>query len=612
MYDHETVDYISKRLQTSRLTGEEGDAVSELEHLREIDQVLSGRPIGRDAFVTQSWRRCVEQYGMDPSKPSPAHIVTESRLREHVEQSERLITMARSGLDALFRQIAGRNYVLLLADAKGVTVDYFGDPQFEDELRRAGLYLGSDWSENVAGTCGVGSCIVTEQAITVHQSDHFDLTHTPLSCTAAPIFDTSGQLTAVLDISLLRSPQPKISQRLALSMVTASARRVEMANLMAESRDEWVLRFSTSPEFLDVDPEAAVTLDGSGRIIGMTRGATSLFATADKPLLGQRIDQFLNISVDTLPDLMRDRPTQERLISLHDGQALFGHAIAPQKARVRLPSETDTRPAAFRNLCGDDPAMLALIATAAPLARAHVPMLICGETGTGKETLARAIHVTRNGDTSFQILNCTAAPLALPAPAALPEGGTLFIDNVDALDARGQGALLDALLRLEALPMKLRPRVLAASAEGIVNAVDAGQFRKDLFFRLAAVRLTLPALRQRQDIDWLIDRILRRVGHLRPHSLRLSPAARTELKARLWSGNLRELTQTLEVAALMAEGNVIDQPDLPPELLRAEMPPETLATVLAACNGNMSIAARRLGVNRSTVLRRARREGLLR
>lgn len=586
--------------------------MSELEHLREIDQVLSGRPIGRDGFVTQSWRRCVEQYGMDPTKPSPAHIVTESRLREHVEQSERLITMARTGLDALFRQIAGRNYVLLLADAKGVTVDYFGDPQFEDELRRAGLYLGSDWSENVAGTCGVGSCIVTEQAITVHQSDHFDLTHTPLSCTAAPIFDTSGKLTAVLDISLLRSPQPKISQRLALSMVTASARRVEMANLMAESRDEWVLRFSTSPEFLDVDPEAAVTLDGSGRIIGMTRGAKMLFATADKPLLGQRIDQFLNISVDNLPDLMRDRPTQERLISLHDGQALFGHAIAPQKARARLPSETDKRPAAFRNLCGDDPAMLALIATAAPLARSHVPLLICGETGTGKETLARAIHVTGGGETSFHVLNCTAAPLALPDPVAWRDGGTLFIDNLDALDAQGQGALLDVLLRIKALPMKVRPRLLAAAAEGLVSAVDAGKFRKDLFFRLAAVRLTLPALRQRQDIDWLIDRILRRVGHLRPHSLRLSPAARTELKARLWTGNLRELTQTLEVAALLAEGNVIDQPDLPPEPLRAERPPETLATVLAACNGNMSIAARRLGVNRSTVLRRARREGLLR
>ncbi len=586
--------------------------MSEREHLKEIDQVLSGRSIERDGFVTQSWRRCVEQYGMDPTKPSPAHIVTESRLREHVEHSERLIAIARSGLDALFRQIAGRNYVLLLADAKGVTVDYFGDTQFEDELRRAGLYLGSDWSEDVAGTCGVGSCIVTEQAITVHQSDHFDLTHTPLSCTAAPIFDMSGKLAAVLDISLLRSPQPKISQRLALSMVTASARRVEMANLMAESRDEWVLRFSTSPEFLDVDPEAAVTLDGSGRIIGMTRGASQLFATTQTPLIGQRIDQFLDISIDNLPDLMRDRPTQDRLISLRDGQALFGHAIAPQKARMRLPPEAEKRPPAFRNLCGEDPAMLALIADAAQLALAQVPLLICGETGTGKESIARAIHMTRGGALRFHRLNCTASPLPLPAPDAWADGGTVFIDNLDALDRAGQGSLLDWLLQTEMHAPSSRPRFIAAASEALLHAVDEGRFRKDLFFRLAAARLTLPSLRQRQDIDWLIDRILRRVGHARPHTLKLSPAARAALKARHWPGNLRELAQTLEVAAVLAVGDVIDEPDLPPAPLQAASQPETLAQILAACNGNMSDAARRLGVNRSTVLRRARREGLLR
>ncbi len=92
-------------------------------------------------------------------------------------------------MEALFRQIAGQKYVLLLADAKGVTVDYFGDPKFEEELRRAGLYLARtgprSWPE-----LWRGSCIVTKEAITIHQSDHFDLTHTPLSCTAAPIYDT--------------------------------------------------------------------------------------------------------------------------------------------------------------------------------------------------------------------------------------------------------------------------------------------------------------------------------------------------------------------------------------------------------------------------------------
>ena len=93
----------------------------------------------------------------------------------------------------------------------------------------------------------------------------------------------------------------------------------------------------------------------------------------------------------------------------------------------------------------------------------------------------------------------------------------------------------------------------------------------------------------------------------------LSPAARAELKARAWPGNLRELSNVLEVALALTEGTVIDLPDLPPAVLPSDPMPtrqEDLAEVLLACNGNMALAARRLGVNRSTILRRARRDGL--
>ena len=581
------------------------------DHVHEIDRVLNGSPSGRDEVVAQSWRRCVEEYGLDPARPSPAHIVTETQLREHREQSERLIAIARSGLEALFRQIAGQKYVLLLADAKGVTVDYFGDPKFEDELRRAGLYLGSDWSETLAGTCGVGSCIVTKEAITIHQSDHFDLTHTPLSCTAAPIFDTGGNLAAVLDISLLRSPQPKISQSLALNLVKASVRRVEMANLMAMNRGDWVFRFSTSPEFLDVDPDAAVALDGAGRIIGMTHGAETVLARqAAGPVLGERIDRFFDLSVDSLPDLMRGRPTEERLISLRDGQGMFGHAIAPQSERLPSIARAGVG-AAFQSIGGADPAIQRLLAEAARLAPTPIPLLVAGEVGTGKERLVRAIHTAQGGNRPFVTLPCAAPGAGWEPLAEAASGGTLFLDAPEDLGVDGQARLLRLIAGFDAQPVRRRPRLIAASSADIAGLVRGGAFRADLFFRLAAVTLTLPPLRLRQDFDWLLDRMMRQFGHLRPDSLRLSPAARAELKARLWPGNLRELANTLEVAIALAEGSVIDLPDLPPAPLAVVEEAESLVDVLAACGGNMSLAARRLGVNRSTILRRARREGLL-
>jgi transcriptional regulator of acetoin/glycerol metabolism len=552
---------------------------------------------------------------MDPAKPSPAHIVTEARLREHREQSERLISIARSGLEMLFRQIAGQKYVLLLADAKGVTVDYFGDPKFEEELRQAGLYLGSDWSEELAGTCGVGSCIITREAITIHQSDHFDLTHTPLSCTAAPIFDTDGNLAAVLDISLLRSPQPKISQSLALNLVKASARRVEMANLMAINRGDWVLRFSTNPEFLDVDPEAAVALDGSGRIIGMTHGAEQVLARQmggqmDGAAIGQRIDRFFDLSIDSLPDLMRGRPTEDRLIQMRDGQGMFGHAIAPQTVGRPAPARSgEVGP--LQGIGGSDPAIRRLQADAARLAPTGIAVLLSGETGTGKERLARAIHTSQPGKRPFVTLSC-AAPLGdLDPLVEAATGGTLFIDGPGDLDLADQGRLLQMIGRFEFMAARHRPRLITASTADLAASVRDGAFRQDLFFLLAPVTLALPPLRLRQDFDWLLDRLLRQLGHLRPQRLRVSPAARAELKARDWPGNLRELANTLEVAVALADGAVIDLPDLPPAPLTPVETSASLADVLAACDGNMALAARRLGVNRSTILRRARREGIV-
>ncbi|MCO8146682.1 sigma-54-dependent Fis family transcriptional regulator [Rhodovulum tesquicola] len=581
----------------------------DIDHVTEIDRVLKGIATGRDGLVAESWRRCVESYGMDPTRAEPAHIVTEAELREHREQAERLISIARSGLQALFRQVAGQNYVLLLADAKGVTVDFFGDPRFEDELRGAGLYLGADWSEDLAGTCGVGSCIVTGAAVTIHQCDHFGLAHTPLSCTAAPIRDTSGALAAVLDISLLRSPTPKASQNLAMNLVRASARRVEMANLMAMTRRDWVLRFSASPEFLEVDPEAAVALDGSGRIIGLTGAARSFLAPngSETPLIGQRIDALMDLAVDDLPELMRGRPTEERVLRLKDGRGLFGHAIAPHGAIGQARRRTGDLPGALSSFAGPDPALQRLLAEAARLAHTRIPLLICGETGTGKERLARALHVCGPGERPFRHVVCAGSgPAELDAALAGIGGdpATLFLDGPEDLAPDAQAMLVSVLTKRTNL------RAISASRADLAGACEQGRFRRDLFFRLAGMTLRLPPLRHRQDFDWLLERLLsqRNAGERQ-----LSPAARAELKARPWPGNIRELENALDVAIALVEGRVIDLCDLPPPALAAPVPPDPeddLHAVLAASGWNMARAARRLGVNRSTVMRRVRKLGL--
>ncbi|GGG85599.1 sigma-54-dependent Fis family transcriptional regulator [Salipiger pallidus] len=568
-------------------------------HVEEIAQVLEGRATGRDSYVDASWRRCVELYGMDPARAEPAHIVTDAELRTHRDQAEWMIGAARASLQTLFRQVAGQNYVLLLTDAKGVCVDFFGDSVFADELRGAGLYLGSNWSEDLAGTCGVGACIVTGEPVTVHQDDHFGNAHTALSCTSAPIYDSLGQLAAVLDISLLRSPSPKSSQNLAMSMVTAAARRVEMANLMAASRREWVFRFSSSPEFLDVDPEGAIALDGSGRVIGATHAATRMLSRGE-PLIGERIDSLLGISVDDLPDLMRDRPTEDRVVALGDGGAVFGHAISPQAPR-RPPGATVARTGSgvLTGMAGSDPGMERLLSRAERLATTSVPLLISGESGSGKTKLARALHMA-SGRGGFLTVDCADVDEMARLIIAQPGKATLLLRRVEDL-SEGAARALPGLL--DAHP-ELRP--IATSGLSPSDLMSHETLPSALYHRIAGTVLELPPLRERQDLGWLIDRLLRRrCGG----DMRLTPSARAELMARDWPGNLRELGHVLDVACALAMGDVIDLPDLPQPPQPSEAK-QDLEAVLDACNWNMARAARRLGVNRSTVLRRIRKEGL--
>ncbi|WP_374302888.1 sigma-54-dependent Fis family transcriptional regulator, partial [Paracoccus sp. (in: a-proteobacteria)] len=368
---------------------------------------------------------------------------------------------------------------------------------------------------------------------------------------------------------------------------------------MAMSRRDWVLRLSTAPDFLEVDPEAAIALDAGGRVIGMTHAAQAALGDGT-PLLGQRLEDLADVTTDDLPDLMRGRPAEDRVIRLRDGRALFGHAIAPQAAR--LPRGQPLLPGGLSSLAGGDPAMGALLAQAARLAPSTLPLLIAGETGTGKERLARAIHLCRPEPAPLRVIDCAGGEASFDA-AWNDEGGTLLLRGVEDLSAGAQALLLRQLA-----PCKLR--VLATTRCDLAAAVARGAFRADLFFRIAGAALPVPPLRMRQDLDWLIDRLLQAAN---ADGLRLSAGARAELKARSWPGNLRELAATLQAAVLLAEGTVIDARDLPPPLLAPATetrPDDDLRAVLEACGWNMALAARRLGVNRSTVLRRMQRLGL--
>jgi len=486
----------------------------------------------------------------------------------------------------------------------------------------------------------------TGETLTIHQTDHFDMTHTPLSCTAAPIYDTTGELSAVLDVSLLKSPEEKTSQNLARHLVTTTARRIELANLMARTRRQWVLRFALSPEFLDVDPEGGIAIDASGRVAGVTHAAARMLAQAAggdwrRPdlLIGQPISRFLDATIDDLPALMRGRPAHERVLRARDGHMLFAHAIEPPPKPRGV---STTLPAPLLRLGGDAPEIHALQERAARLSRTGLPVLIHGETGAGKEYLAHAIHEVSGVKGRFVAVNCAAIPESLIeaelfgyAPGAFTgaasqgrrglieaaDGGTLFLDEIGDMPLALQTRLLRVLSDRMVQPVgatKAREvsfRLISASHRDLRALVSENHFREDLYYRLNVAELSLPPLRDRGDFDWLVERILARHG--REGRVALTPEAASALRAHDWPGNLRELDNVLAVSAVLCEGGEIRITDLPDRIIGAPAPTSddeagALRTALEACGGNVSALARKLGCDRTTAHRRLRRLGLAR
>ena len=283
--------------------------------------------------------------------------------------------------------------------------------------------------------------------------------------------------------------------------------------------------------------------------------------------------------------------------------------------------------------------MLRVQQAASRLVESIVPVFIHGEPGTGKRELARALHESRTPGKPFVLLSCAGLTPAMIEQGRSPStssttdspslmagigGGTLYLDEVSDLSAASQDTLLRLLVEFEneELPVtrvRTLPRLLCSSRVLLADSVRDGRFREDLFHRLVGATLKLPAVREREDFNWLLQHILSQRCNTAPTVYQFTPAARAALAQRDWPGNMRELGNVVDVAIAVCPSATIDLEHLPESAMATlgaaqfiERTPENLAQLLESCQWNISRVARSLGVNRSTVHRRIARAGLQR
>ncbi|KLN56561.1 sigma-54-dependent Fis family transcriptional regulator [Variovorax paradoxus] len=636
-------------------------------HIDNVYSIATGTALADPAasLVHKSWARCVREHGLDPTRPSPARILPAQEVRAHQQQLEHFLRAARAGMEDIYRRVADLGYMVLLTDAEGITVDYIGNPAWDDQLRKAGLYLGADWNEAHAGTCGVGTCLVERQPMTCHQTEHFDATHIALTCTTAPLFDHSGKLTAILDVSALRSPEARESQHLVRHLVSIYARMIEDADFLRSFRGHWILRLGTAYGLVDVAGEVMLAFDEGGTVVGANGGARQ--ALAGNPL-GREVSQLLHMPMDAIWRIGSGGASAmpfAHTVLLPGGGEYHASLLAPRVRRAAAPAAAasgNARPCdrlpPLECIAGNDPAMQKLLAQARRLVDRGIHVLVEGETGSGKEVLARALHgASSRAAMPFVAVNCAAIPDSLIeselfgyTPGSFTGGrakgmkgliaqadhGTLFLDEIGDMPMALQTRLLRVLSEGEVLPLgaespqRVDIAVVAATHRHLPELVTAGRFREDLYYRLCGAVLKLPPLRERGDRRYLIEAMFNEeAAAMRSSAARLSDAALQRLLAHAWPGNLRELRNVLRLALALCADGTVSAEDLqlpapsdaaaavPPPVARAEAgdgsdlaSADELRALLQRHRWHVARAAAELGVCRATVYRHMKRHGI--
>jgi transcriptional regulator of acetoin/glycerol metabolism len=224
--------------------------------------------------VSTSWQRSANEYGVNPDSSEAARILTSHELKQLREPLDQLIFSAQEEIDRLYKLVREAGYTLLFCDTAGVAVEHRGDETDASRFKYWGTWLGGVWSEAAEGTNGIGTCIAEERPITVHKNQHFRSRHVDLSCSAAPIFDVDGRMTAVLDVSAIDPERSERAHALTGALTVTSARAIEERFFRERFRQGWILAVAPPEEGAS---GILLALDNNQRIVGANRTArTSL------------------------------------------------------------------------------------------------------------------------------------------------------------------------------------------------------------------------------------------------------------------------------------------------------------------------------------------------
>jgi sigma-54 dependent transcriptional regulator, acetoin dehydrogenase operon transcriptional activator AcoR len=610
--------------------------------------------------VAASWQRSSNHRVTIDRDRAP--LVEDAELFRRRSKHASLRHAARLALEMSKTFLSDANSIMILTDPTGLIIDTQGDDRVIDAGRSIHLEHGGRWSEADIGTNAIGAAIAEARPVQIHGAEHFCTKVQRWTCAAVPVHDPcDGELLGIVDISGPASTFNPQSLALAVSVghhvesVLAQSIRQDNEKLLCDflaRRSMWL-----NEECLVLDRRGAI-LHATERAMGAIRDGhpgtdldapTRMLKSIPFENWPAKLKELLpNASFDLVKNggagigaivvlHTRRRPSnQER--DAHKAKAALVDAAEPGHPSLRnaAPSQRFSGKAVSPSpgFVAQDQGVRAIVRRVENAAARGMPILVRGETGTGKEQLARHAHTASGRAGAFVPVNCAALPESLIEAELFgyAEGaftgarrggaiglvqqanrGTLFLDEIGDMPVALQAVLLRLLDDWTVRPVggiaaKVDIFLVSATNAALDRAIAAGRFRSDLLYRLNTLEVTLPRLRDRSDFDVIARHLLRTIDP----DCEITAAALSRLFPRSWPGNIRELRNVLARLTLGVANGLIDEACVE----AAEYQPATVAagslhdiqrarilTVYTETAGNISETARRLGVSRNTIYR---------
>lgn len=594
------------------------------------------------AEIDASWRRSLS-HGVHFNAKQELALESNASLEVLLESHRLLIDAAMPAIDYLAER-QGKEGLIILANSDATILaaegscDRFKGGDLQD------ITLGACWSEAARGTNALGTALVEARPTMIDCGEHYLDRLTDFSCTSVPIYCPQGDILGVLDLTR-EGPLGRIHDSTAL--LTMAVSQIESRVFNACYPDQIVLAFHSRRQYLESAWQGLLAVSLGGQILAVSAQACQLLNAERSALVGRPCEEFLGL--DGLQLLSRLHQGSIGSLQTAKGEFFYRTLRAPQRSiSVSTPTRTPTRTAKPKpdldSLAGNNSRYARALRMARQGLANELPVLLLGETGTGKEVVARALHMAgARCDKPFVAVNCAAIPEGLIESELFgyregaftgsrrggmvgrlqqAHGGTLFLDEIGDMPLAMQARLLRVLQDRKVAPLgageeqDIDIALICATHRDLKRLVEDKHFREDLFYRVNGISVMLPALRERDDLGELVDRLLAKLDApivvLHDDLIRL-------LGSYHWPGNIRQLEMVLRTALAMREPGetVLTLDHLPDsmldELTAGERPQsgsirenelELIRQSMDTHLGNVSAAANALGISRATLYRK--------